>query len=202
MQEYYKALGLNENASDEQIEKAYSSLKAKYSKDRFLEGEEGNDAARKLTFLEVAYKEIKEERANASSGNGDSSFEEVEKLLREGRINEAQDKLDSIPSNYSAEWHYLQSVIFYKKNWYGESRKQLEIAMNMEPSNSKYSTAYNKLKTKMDNNERAFRSNYSQGYANNNQDSNRQQMGGTNDCFTFCATWCCVDMLCNICCGS
>ncbi len=198
MQEYYKALGLNENATDEQVDKAYDSLKAKYSKDRFLEGEEGNEAARKLTFLEVAYKEIKENRAN-SFGNNSSSFEEVEKLIREGNINKAQEKLDDIPSNYSAEWHYLQSVIFYKKNWYGESRKQLEIAINMDPNNSKYTTAYNKLKAKMDSNQKAFQSNYSQGYGGNQQ-SNGQQMGGTNDCLTFCATWCCMDMLCSICC--
>lgn len=199
MQEYYKALGLNENATDEQVDKAYSALKAKYSKDRFLEGEEGNDAARKLTFLEVAYKEIKESRAGSFDSNGTSSFEEVEKLLREGNINGAQEKLDKIPSNYSAEWHYLQSVIFYKKNWYGESRKQLEIAINMDPNNSKYTTAYNKLKAKMDSNQKAFQSNYSQGYAGNQQ-TNGQQMGGTNDCLTFCATWCCMDMLCSICC--
>lgn len=198
MQEYYKALGLNENATDEQVETAYNSLKAKYSKDRFLEGDEGNEAARKLTFLEVAYKEIKENRAN-SFGNNSSSFEEVEKLIREGNVNKAQEKLDDIPSNYSAEWHYLQSVIFYKKNWYGESRKQLEIAINMDPNNSKYTTAYNKLKAKMDSNQKAFQSNYSQGYGGNQQ-SNSQQMGGTNDCLTFCATWCCMDMLCSICC--
>ncbi len=198
MQEYYKALGLNENATDEQVETAYNSLKAKYSKDRFLEGDEGNEAARKLTFLEVAYKEIKENRANPF-GNNSSSFEEVEKLIREGNVNKAQEKLDDIPSNYSAEWHYLQSVIFYKKNWYGESRKQLEIAINMDPNNSKYTTAYNKLKAKMDSNQKAFQSNYSQGYGGNQQ-SNSQQMGGTNDCLTFCATWCCMDMLCSICC--
>ena len=199
MQEYYKALGLNENASDEQIDMAYNSLKSKYSKERFLEGEEGNQAARNLTFLEVAYKEIKESRMSTNDSNGNSSFSEVEKLIREGKLNEAQEKLDNIPSNYSAEWHYLQSVIFYKKNWYGESRKQLEIAINMDPNNSKYTTAYNKLKAKMDSNQRAFNSNYSQGYANNQQ-SGGQQMGGTNDCLTFCATWCCMDMLCSMCC--
>ena len=84
MQEYYKALGLNENATDEQVDKAYSALKAKYSKDRFLEGEEGNDAARKLTFLEVAYKEIKESRAGSFDSTGNSSFEEVEKHVSVG----------------------------------------------------------------------------------------------------------------------
>ena len=45
----------------------------------------------------------------------------------------------------------MQSVIFYKKNWVNESKKQLEIAINMEPHNNKYSEAYSKLKQKIEN---------------------------------------------------
>ncbi|MBR2870022.1 MAG: hypothetical protein IKB98_01380, partial [Clostridia bacterium] len=71
-------------------------------------------------------------------------------------------------------------------------------AMNMDPNNAKYSTAYTKLKNKMDYNERAFRSGNAYG-ADGNPETQRQ-MGGSNDCFTFCATWCCMDMLCSMCC--
>ena len=197
MQEYFKILGLTEDATDEEIEVAYQSLKKKYSEDRFLEGSEGNLAAKNLTKLESAYKEIMANREQKRE-KGDASLSQVETFLREGNIADAQKILDDF-SDRNAEWHYLQSVIFYKKNWYGESRKQLEIAINMDPNNSKYTTAYNKLKAKMESNQRSFQSNYSQGYGGNQQ-ANGQQMGGTNDCLTFCATWCCMDMLCSICC--
>ena len=50
------------------------------------------------------------------------------------------------------------SVVFYKKNWTNESKKQLEIAMNMDPYNTKYKEAYTKLKQKMEFNEKAFHS--------------------------------------------
>ena len=200
MQEYYKILGLTENATDEEIEVAYNNLKSKYSKDRFLEGEAGNEAAKNLTKLETAYAEIIDARKQTESYENKEvpSFVEVEDLIRQGDFNGAQIKLDAF-STRDAEWHYLQSVIFYKKNWVNESKKQLEIAISIEPNNQKYKTSYEKLKAKMQSNERAFYSNNTNFGADGNPETTRQ-MGGTNDCFTFCATWCCIDMLCTICC--
>lgn len=198
MKEYFKILNLQEDATDEEIESAYQELKNKYSKDRFLEGEAGNEAAKMLTKLETAYFEITSARKN-NAENGETenmNFSEVEKLIRDNRLNSAQDLLDSY-NERNAEWHYLQSVIFYKKNWINESKKQLEIAMSMEPHNNKYSDAYTKLKLKMEYNDRQFQS----GNGYNNGYGQSQQMGGTdNSCLTFCATWCCMDMLCSMCC--
>ncbi len=200
MREYYKILGVSENASMEEIESAYKALKEKYSKDRFLEGEAGNEAARNLTKLETAYLEITTERKNKKQ-EGErkvEDFSDIELLIRKGDISGAQEKLDDI-SERSAEWHYLQSVVFYKKNWTNESKKQLEIAMNMDPHNAKYSEAYTKLKQKMAFNDRQYQS----GNANFTDNNSQRQMGGsdTNDCLNFCTTWCCMNMLCNMCCN-
>ena len=203
MQEYYKILGITENASDDELEAAYKKLKDKYSKERFYEGEIGNEAAKNLTKVETAYAEIKAERKYRSSANGEykEDFSDIEAAIKRGKIAEAQAKLDDV-TDRNAEWHYLQSVVFYKKNWINESKKQLEIAMNMEPYNEKYSEAYMKLKQKIDFNEKQFHS----GNANYNQNephrTTERQMGGNgmNDCLSFCATWCCIDMLCNVCC--
>lgn len=203
MQEYYKILGITENASDDELEAAYKKLKDKYSKERFYEGEIGNEAAKNLTKVETAYAEIKAERKYRSSANGEykEDFSDIEAAIKRGKIAEAQAKLDDV-TDRNAEWHYLQSVVFYKKNWINESKKQLEIAMNMEPYNEKYSEAYMKLKQKIDFNEKQFHSgnaNYSQ---NEPHRTTERQMGGSgmNDCLSFCATWCCIDMLCNVCC--
>ena len=62
MQEYYKILGIDQTASDEDVEKAYATLRKKYQEERFLEGEKGNEAAKNLTKLETAYYEIKESK--------------------------------------------------------------------------------------------------------------------------------------------
>ena len=62
LNEYYKILGISEDATDEEIESAYLKLKEKFSKDRFLEGDVGNRAAKNLTNVETAYQEIKSHR--------------------------------------------------------------------------------------------------------------------------------------------
>lgn len=203
MQEYYKILGVSQSATDEEVTEAYKSLKDKYSKERFLEGEAGNEAAKNLTKLETAYSEIVEYRKRnvMADGKNVENFSEVEKEIRDGNYGKAQALLDEF-SERSAEWHYLQSVVFYKKNWMSESKKQLEIAVNMEPFNTKYSNAYSALKQRIEYNDRQFRSGNMGGY---NSDPNAQydrQMGGSdsNNCMTFCATWCCMDMLCSMCC--
>ena len=199
MQEYYKILGVNESATDAEIDESYARLKEKYSRERFYEGEIGNEAAKNLTKLETAYAEIKRERGNKVNDFGTTiNYADVEKLIKEGKLNEAQNRLDDI-TDRNAEWHYLQSVVFYKKNWVNDSKKQLEIALSMEPHNQKYADAYAKLKQKISFNESQFQSGNAQGGA---YAGGERQMGGSgaNDCLTFCATWCCLDMMCSMCC--
>jgi DnaJ-class molecular chaperone len=202
MQEYYKILNITKDATDEEVENAYKTLKERYSKERFYEGEIGNEAAKKLTKVETAYQEIMASR-KVIDDNGEKKydFSEVETLIKKGDISSAQTLLDDIYDR-NAEWHYLQSVIFYKKNWINESKKQLEIAVNMEPHNVKYSEDYAKLKQKIEFNERQFKSGNANYNQSSSEDYSNRQMGGSdmNNCLSFCATWCCVDMLCSLCC--
>jgi len=204
MQENYKILNVSPDCTDEELKNAYETLKKQYSEDRFLEGEKGNLAAKNLTKLESAYREIVEERKEVKQENSSTSkiFEEVENAIKAGDVLKAQDLLDNC-NDRNAEWHYLQSVLFYKKNWNNESLKQLEIAVNMDPKNSKYSDALNKLKEKMNKSEKKFHTGYNAKAQEPRQDNgatDRQMGGGSCDCCSFCATWCCMDMLCNMCC--
>ena len=52
-------------------------------------------------------------------------------MIKSGELTEAQQKLDDIPV-HDGEWHYLQSIVFYKKNWFLESKKQLEYALKAD----------------------------------------------------------------------
>lgn len=204
MQEMYKILGVSATATDEEVEIAYKKLKEKYSRERFFEGEIGNEAARKLTKIETAYNEIIEFRKRISINEGQTinNFAEVEAKIRGGNLNEAQALLDDF-NDRNAEWHYLQSVVFYKKNWISESKKQLEIAVNMEPFNTKYTKAFATLKERMEYNERQFKAGNMGGgaYSDPNAQQNDRQMGGdASNCLSFCATWCCMDLMCTMCC--
>ena len=77
-----------------------------------------------------------------------------------------------------------------------ESKKQLEIAIQMDPDNSKYKDEYEKLKNKMAYNEKQFHS------GNASSSGGDRQMGGTDasGCVSCCAYYLCTDMLCHCCC--
>ena len=195
----YELLGLDESATDEEILARYQELKAKYNEDRWLDGDEGNEAAKMLNKLDAAYAEIMSERKEKEQNtDGESAYEEVAALLKEGNINQAQAKLDAF-NERGAEWHYLQAVVFYKKNWSNESKKQLEIAMQMDPENKKYRVAYGKLNEKNEYEKRSATPPQDQGY----QEAGGEQMGGSacSSCIDCCFINLCVNCLFNMCCG-
>lgn len=199
MQEYYKILGLEVGATVEQVREAYQRLRERYAEDRFLEGERGNEAAKNLTLVENAYQEIMNDLSyhTAEDSSEKKDYSAVEKCLKQNNLPEAQRLLDEI-SDRDAEWHYLQSVVFYRKQWMNDAKKQLEIAMNMDPSNAKYRDSYTKLKEKIAFTEKQFQSGNAAP-----QGGNEEMMGG-NSCtsfMNFCTTMCCMNMLCNCCCG-
>lgn len=195
-------LGLSEGATEEEIKEAYARLRAKYLEDRFKDGEEGNEAARMLTKLDTAYNELMSELAeDQTAAEGGTSFDRVEELIRSGDIQEAQRVLDSF-NERSARWHYLQSVVFYKKNWMNESKKQLEIAMQLEPDNDKYKEAYRKLSDRIKGDAQQPQGENRGVYEGQTiQSADQDQMGGNfcSWCIQCCAINMCVNMLCNCC---
>ncbi|MBQ8725583.1 MAG: hypothetical protein IJY84_00570 [Clostridia bacterium] len=193
MNDKYQLFGLTESCTDEELEKAYKTRREIYAEDRFLEGEAGNLAAKKLTELDLAYKEIIAERRERTSSNQENTgaFAEVEQLIKEGKLHDAQQKLDDF-NERNAEWHYLQAVVFYKKNWNNESKKQLEIAIEMDPTNAKYKNSYNKLEEKIKAESNKTFTSYTNGEPNYQYEEQPAQMGGD-----YCCQWCCEMAVCN-----
>lgn len=72
------------------------------------------------------------------------NFEEICSLIEEGKLQEAQELLDKT-EEHSAEWNYVQSELFRKKQWYAECRKQLRFALEKDPGNEKYIRAQETL---------------------------------------------------------
>ena len=143
----YEILGLSESATRDEIDARYKELRDKYQKDRFLPGDEGEEASEKLQQLEVAYRDIISERAEAQQADTfteDQDYSVIQELITANKLDEAQKKLDERVTR-DAEWHYMQSVLFYKRNWFLESKKQLELACQMEPDNTRYQQSLEKL---------------------------------------------------------
>jgi len=198
-------LGLEEGATAEMIEQAYSSLRDKYREERFMEGEAGNEAARMLSKIETARSELLAELAESSDeAGGSSSFSRVEDLIKSGDLQEAQRVLDSF-NERNAQWHYLQSIVFYRKNWVNESKKQLEIAIQLDGENQKYKEAYQKLNEKIAydaSNHRADGANQSAYQGQDMSSPADDQLGGNfcMDCLQCCALNACINCMCNSCC--
>lgn len=197
----YEVLDLPEDSSEELLSARYAELKAKYSEQRFASGEEGNEGARKLMELEEAWKMISarldKDRAKERFG-GD--FGQIDDLIKKGKYDEAQAMLDAYTER-GAEWHYLQSIVFYKRDWLTESRKQLKMAVDLEPGNEKYKTALTKLEMVMGNPQAQAQNLGNQGTPIMGEDPNAQ-MGGnclSNCCMAYCITDCCCNMM--RCCG-
>ena len=143
----YEILGLPTNSSMEQVESRYRELRAQDQRDRFLPGEEGEEACERLQQIEVAYRDIltsREEQNQSRDFFDDNDYTQIQELISTGRLEEAQALLDE-RSVRDAEWHYIQSILFYKRNWFLESKKQLELACQMDPNNARYRQSLEKL---------------------------------------------------------
>lgn len=219
MQEYlYKVFGLGIGATDEEIDEAYNRLRAQYRGDMFLEGERGDTAARKLTELEDAYREVLESRSYKTEeeafDENTSKFKKVEELVKAGKINDAQAILDDMTER-TADWHYYQAMVFYKKDWFTDAKKQLELALEQDSNNEKYKKTLQKLEKvmsggakveKADKNtqrkenpaEEWWKEQQRNGNGNSpDWDDNNRQMGGCDDAMNCCTQLLCLNLFCN-----
>jgi len=192
----YKVLGMNKGDDIELLRAKYEELKAIYSEQRFKEGVEGNEGAKKLTELEDAWSMILADYDVKTAEEVDSSdYSKVEALIKEGKLSEAQTLMDNVVYR-DGKWHYYQSVIYYKREWMQESKKQLELAIECDPNNQKYRDTLDRLIKVMGNPNTDPRN---MGVP---PEYEQPQMSG-NFLSNCCMAYCCTELCCNAmrCCG-
>ena len=212
MKDPYAVLGVDRNADKDVIRAKYDELHALYSEQRFKSGEEGNEGARKLQELEEAWVLVSanlEREDGASSFGGD--YGQIDSLIRDGKYNEAQDILDSIQDR-KGEWHYMQAIVFYKREWLTEAKTQLEMALREDPNNPKYRSSLDKLNLSMsgngarnqmpNNGQTGNYGGYNNGQPpygeNGNYPPQQQPADNMANCLSSCCcAYCLTDCLCN-----
>ncbi len=208
-------LGVARGASQSEILEAYKQKRAYYQQHVFDEGEAGADAARMLEVLDNAYQDAMSQTHEAATVGGDpdseqSRYQDVKAAVSARDFEKAQSLLDDMYYR-GGEWHYYQAIIFYEKNWLNESKKQLELAVDLEPENDKYKRALENMKKKIDGTG-AFKQDARQqqaqqggqyyttddgtGYATQRSYQQQAQPSAADGCCTACQCAICADCCC------
>ena len=159
MNDPYKVLGVSRDATDDEIKKAYRDLARKYHPDNYANNPLSDLVEEKMKEINEAYDQIQKERANNgySSGskkraaNYSGEYIRIRELIQTNRLGEAETMLNSIPNiDRSGEWNFLKGCILEKRGWYFDAQRFFEAACYMDPDNSEYQDALNKIKNTAD----------------------------------------------------
>lgn len=205
----FVTLGIQKGASQSEILDAYKKKREYYQAHVFDEGDAGAEAARMLEVLDNAYQDaMTYTHENATVGaDAEGQFDTVQSAISSKDFAKAQSLLDDMYYR-GGEWHYYQAIIFYEKNWLNESKKQLELAVDLDPENEKYKKALENMKKKIDGSNafagqkkedgqtQNFQANQSQNY---NQGYATQRTYQQNDAQGAYADGCCQACQCAIC---
>ncbi len=195
----YKILGVDPTDSDDAIKDAYRKLARKYHPDKYADGDLKELAEEKMKEVNAAYEEIQRMRQGRSScggqntGSGSSyrsgydsryNYANIRRNINTGNIGAAEAELNSIDQgDRAAEWHYLMGCILIKKGYYVDAQKMINTACNMDPSNSEYRAARDRLNMQ------------ARGYGGGYQTSQASGCSGCDVCSTLlCADCCCECM--------
>ncbi len=148
MNDPYQTLGVGRNATDEQIKQAYKELARKYHPDNYANNPLSDLAEEKMKEINEAYDAIMNERRGGSSNNsysggysstGSSQFPDIRRMINENRLEQAQELLDGVSmNNRTAEWHYLNGIVLYRRGWFDDAFTMFSAACRMDPNNMEY----------------------------------------------------------------
>lgn len=189
MRNPYEILGVKENASKDEIKKAYRELAKKYHPDQYGNNPLRDLAEEKMRELNEAYDHLMKNTpdntysTNNNYGNSQSNnsnmYSSIESDIYSGNLNRAEEKLSRITTR-DAEWNYLMGFLNMKKGWYDQAYNNLTIACSLQPNNFKYRDALNRLSN--------MNSSYREPYYN----SRRSDPNMCNICTTlYCLDCCC-----------
>ena len=198
MSDPYKVLGLEQNASDEEVKRAYRELARKYHPDNYQNNPLADLAEEKMKEINEAYDAITKMRSGGSYGSyggssggysgasaggyqyqqqgaatGNAAYARIRQLINAGELDRADELLQQSGAR-TGEYYFLAGSIAYRRGWLDEARQNYRLACQLEPGNVEYRQAANMMSQG--------------GFA---YDQNRMSMGGCDPCTTYlCCSLC------------
>ena len=154
MNDPYSVLGVPQNATENEIKKAYRELVRKYHPDNYHDNPLSDLASEKMKEVNEAYNSIMREgggshRSQGSyrpggtySGASTASPEgaKVRAAVNSGDIRYAEELLRGF-SVRNAEWNFLMGSVCYRKGWLDDAMNYFQTAVSMDPGNAEYRQA-------------------------------------------------------------
>ncbi|MCI9414078.1 MAG: J domain-containing protein [Clostridiales bacterium] len=149
----YKILGVNPNATDDEVKTAYREMARKYHPDNYSNNPLSELAQEKMQEVNEAYDTIVNMRKGRGSGSGgygggsaSSRYADVRNMINSGRIQDAEMLIDGVPAgSRDAEWYFLKGSILYKKGWLEDAYQNFATACRMDPGNAEYQAAMSQM---------------------------------------------------------
>ena len=161
MSDPYKVLGVTPNSTDDEIKTAYRELAKKYHPDNYSGSPIADLAGEKMKEINEAYDNVVSQRKQQKNGgyasytgpsgssgysNANSGFSDVRNLILSGRIADAEQILNGVPTEgRNAEWYFLKGTVLYKKGWLEEAYNNFAQACQLDPNNAEYHAALNQV---------------------------------------------------------
>jgi molecular chaperone DnaJ len=192
MRNPYEVLGVKENATKDEIKKAYRELAKKYHPDQHGANPLQDLAEEKMMEINEAYDSLMKNSAestyqkssggsygNAYGNTGNSaSYQSIRMDIQNGNLGAAESKLNGIKVR-DAEWNYLSGMMYLRKGFYDAAYNNLSMASRLDPMNMEYRQALNNMNSR--------NSTYSGNYRNTRNDP---------DFCNMCMTLWCMDSCC------
>ncbi|MEA4932442.1 MAG: J domain-containing protein [Lawsonibacter sp.] len=157
MRDPYSVLGVSQNASDEEVKKAYRELARKYHPDNYQNNPLADLAEEKMKEINEAYDTVTKQRSGGGyqqtasgdyggyaqqsrSSAGSPTYTRVRNLINSGDLGTAERLLYEVPQK-NGEWYFLSGSIAYRKGWLDEAAQNYTMAVQMEPGNIEYRQA-------------------------------------------------------------
>lgn len=169
MNDPYSVLGIEPNATDEEVKKAYRQLARKYHPDNYQDNPLADLAEEKMKAINEAYDQINKQRAGGyqqqsaggqsysayqqSYGNsyqqdygGRTIYNDVRMAINSNNLNQAEALLLQ-KQERGAEWYFCSGSISYRRGWLDDALSSYQRAVSMDPNNAEYRQALNMMQS-------------------------------------------------------